>query len=140
MTRTICCYSSLIIALCLSGCTIIHIEGTTRVTQIRPGLLRVEPTEAARLIVYRSRGLGIVPGRNGLTFGAQIETAALVYAPDDCHMVLFDPDAEQVRKMIDMLASISPGPASICTVGRKSNERTVANVSGAASARELRHD
>lgn len=131
---------SAVVPLCLSSCTIINIEGATRLTQLRPGILRIEPGEATRLIVYRTRGVGIVPGRNGVTVGAQIETAALVYAPEDCRMVLFEPEPTQIREMVDMLARISPAPASICTVGRKRNEGTVANTDGAAAARELRHD
>jgi hypothetical protein len=103
----------LCLALVLSGCTVIHIEGGERAFVPRFGVLRIEAPDGARTIVYRSTGLGLVPGRDGVTLGARTETVALVYAPDDCRIVLFQPSREDLVALREALVESGLQPACI---------------------------
>jgi hypothetical protein len=86
----------------VGGCTIVKVEGPARVTMVGLGAVRIEPV-AAGGIVYRSRGIGLVPGLGGATLGYRSETAALLPATDDCRLILFEPhqrDAEALRDIL----------------------------------------
>jgi len=67
--------------------------------------------------------MGIVPGVDGFTLGLKNETAALVYAPDACRIILFDPKPQQVRSLVDIVKEIDPVSKSICTIPKRSGQR-----------------
>ena len=115
-------FRSLALCLCpllLSACTIVHIDGESRVSTVKFGVLRIEPKEGAKVIVYRAKGIGIVPGHSGVTLGASDETAALILSPDDCRIILFQPKPEDLDALLKILATASTSPDTVCIRGTR---------------------
>jgi hypothetical protein len=107
------------VALLLQGCAIVTIEGEAKTSVLHLGVLRIEPAQGNRVLVYRTRGVGIVPGRSGMTIGAAEETAALIYAADDCRIILFQPRPEEAAALRASLADMGATPQTICILGEK---------------------
>jgi hypothetical protein len=105
-----------ICAVCLSGCTIVRIDGPAQVTRVYPGVLTISPEAGEAMVAYRSRGLGLVPGRNGITLGYADETVVALGREDECRVVLFEPDAASVGELAAILAGVVP-EGQICNVG-----------------------
>jgi hypothetical protein len=80
----------LLCAAFISGCTVIEVHGAQPSTSYHFGVLRIAPAPEAGSVAYRARGVGFVPGLNGLTFGYRREDAVLVVDPNDCRLVVFD--------------------------------------------------
>lgn len=100
----------------LSGCTIVRIDGPAQVTRVYPGVLTIAPEAGDAMIAYRSRGLGLVPGRNGVTLGYADETVVALGSADECRIVLFEPDAATVSELAAILAGVVP-EGQICSTG-----------------------
>ena len=77
--------------LTLSGCTIVHLESSGRSeVHAYPGVVRITvDAQSSDMVAYRVRGLGLVPTRNGLTFGWAAEDAAMMSDLSRCRIVLF---------------------------------------------------
>lgn len=103
-------------ALPLAACTIVHIEGPAKVTRHYPGTLAIAPAEGSDMIVYRSRGVGLVPGLRGATLGYADETVVALQGEEACRIVLFDPDRENVAALAALLRPVV-GADQICSVG-----------------------
>lgn len=81
----------LCLLLLLPSCTVIEIHGAGSArTTARLGVLKLVPEEGARAVFYRSRGLGVVPGLNGVTLGYAREDAAAIYTGSECRIVIFE--------------------------------------------------
>ena len=89
------------------ACTIVHVEGADPRTIVRAGILRLATADGARMVAYRSHGLGLVPGRNGATLGWSSERAAIVYDRDACRVVILElPDSgAAAQRWRDLLAA-----------------------------------
>lgn len=101
----------------LSGCAIIQIEGEARASVVKFGVLRIEPKQASGALVYRTRGIGIIPREHGLTFGWADETVARVPV-DGCRIVLVQPKPEDVDAILKTLAAASVTPETVCVIER----------------------
>ena len=104
------------IVMALTGCTVINVDGPARISTVRLGVLRIEPVQP-RTLVYRSLGIGLVPGRGGPTLGYRRDTVALVYAADDCRIILFEPRRRDAADLRTILAPVIPAPGDLCTLG-----------------------
>jgi hypothetical protein len=100
----------------LTACTVVRVDGPARVTRVYPGIIRVEPDTGHSMLAYRSRGFGIVPGRNGLTLGFAGETAVSIASAEECRIVLFDPDPETVGELAALLQPVIP-EQQVCNIG-----------------------
>jgi hypothetical protein len=99
----------------VAACTVVRVDGPAEVSRVYTGILKVAPAEGSAMVAYRTRGLGVVPGRNGLTIGYASETAVALGADDDCRIVLFEPDAETVSQLASLLRGLVP-EGQICNV------------------------
>lgn len=104
-------------ALLLAGCTIVEVRGDGRPATLQFGVLRIDPGAGARAVILRSHGVGLVPGLDGATLGARSESAALIYAPEDCRLVLFDPQPGAVTAAVDAMVARGGDRSTICIVG-----------------------
>lgn len=100
----------------LAACTIVKVEGPAKVTRVYPGILRITPTPGAGMVAYRSTGLGLVPGRNGLTLGYADESVVTLATENECRIVLFEPDSKKVAELAALLRGIVP-EGQICNTG-----------------------
>ncbi|OYY91168.1 MAG: hypothetical protein B7Y45_04020 [Sphingomonas sp. 28-66-16] len=101
----------------LGGCTIVTVGEGSRVTSIKPGILAIEPAPGAGMLAYRTRGLGVVPGRSGATLGWASEEAVLLYDRSRCSVVVFDqPKNAEAMAFWRKLAEERP---DICLTGEK---------------------
>lgn len=73
-----------------TGCTVVAVTQGGRVSRVAPGILAIKPAEGVGVAAYKSRGLGLVPGRSGLTVGWASEDAVLVFDRTKCAVVIFD--------------------------------------------------
>ncbi|WP_374125855.1 MULTISPECIES: hypothetical protein [unclassified Sphingomonas] len=105
------------IAPTIGGCTIITVSPESRVTSIRPGILKIEPAAGAGMIAYRVRGLGVVAGRSGPTLGWASEDTVLVYEKARCGIIVFDqPKNAEAMTFWRNMAKDRP---DICVMGEK---------------------
>jgi len=110
--------AAVITASCFTtGCTIINIEGGQPARAVRLGLLRVEPAAGADLMVVKTKGIGLVPSRSGVTFGLLNETMAVAYDRSRCQVIVFEmpKDSESEDRLTNLLQRVP----SICRVGEE---------------------
>lgn len=100
----------------LSACTVVRIDGPARVTSSHFGILRVEPAGRQAMLAYRIRGVGLVPGREGLTLGYRQEDTAAVYDRSSCQLVLFEIDGD--REILAEWRSFVDRHPNICIVNQ----------------------
>lgn len=90
-------------ACALAGCTVVNVDGPASVTRTYPGVLRILPAEDASTVAYTARGFGLVPGRNGATLGFARETVVAVSDPEECRLILIEPDEEEAGRIAELL-------------------------------------
>lgn len=116
--RVIACMAGVCVIV-LAGCTTVIVDGGSPSTERRFGVLRIEAAGDGRALVLRTMGAGIVPTTAGLSVGYVRETAAIVYAPEDCRVLLFlDKESEAAA----FLAGFQEGdltPEGVCVVNPK---------------------
>lgn len=110
------------VGLLSTGCTIVQVNGPARATVAKFGILKIEPEGDARLVTYRSSGVGLVPSVNGATLGISSETVAIVLHPEDCRLVIFEMTAQEVATLREVLAQTGEGAGSLCIVGGDDEE------------------
>ncbi|MCI4588825.1 hypothetical protein MOK15_01705 [Sphingobium sp. BYY-5] len=110
----------LLAACCLSsGCTIVRIEGADPQTRIVPGIVRVKPANAQSMLLVRSAGLGVVAQSQGTTLGYAAETAAYVQDSQRCTIILFQPKAADVERLVQALEAGGFNGTDLCLGGEK---------------------
>lgn len=90
MNRIMTCIMAMIALPLNAGCTIITVSEGGQASVVKPGILTIKPAPGVGMAAYRSRGLGIVSGRSGVTIGWASDDAVLVYDPTKCSVVVFD--------------------------------------------------
>jgi hypothetical protein len=108
------------LALLASACTVVRVEGPARVTNTHFGVLRIEPMPGAGMVAYRTRGLGLVPGPEGVTLGYSKAEVALAYDPRRCQSIVFQWPAS--GEGLNLLLREIKDTANICMTGGKSDE------------------
>jgi hypothetical protein len=103
------------------GCTIIKIDGSSKIDSIRFGVLRIQPNSDARIIVYRTTGLGLIPGRTGVTVGFVNEKTALVYNREDCRVVIFELPTDELARL--KLLELGKNSTDICALNGGEDEK-----------------
>jgi hypothetical protein len=103
--------------LLLSGCTIVEVNGASRVSG-HLGVLRIEPSPGAGLVAYRTSGLGLVPGPAGATLGFSKAEVAFAYDPSRCQAVVFDwpRNPDRLALIVEQLKQVP----DVCRVGGES--------------------
>lgn len=102
-----------------TGCTVIHVEGAQRVELVSLGTVRIVPADGAKVVSFRSRGIGMVPLLTGASFGVARQDAVIQYS-SACNVVIFElPKDEAQRKLwIDLLGRNH----SVCSTAGGGNE------------------
>lgn len=95
-----------------------RVDGPAQVTRLHPGIIRIAPAEGNETVVYRSSGLGIVPGWRGATLGFSRETVVALRGERACQIILFDPTQQNVEALVRLLQPIASRD-QICNVGEK---------------------
>ena len=108
---------ALLLAPALGACTIVNVGPGDRVTMIRPGVLQIAPAPGAATLAYRTRGLGLVPGRSGPVLGWAREDAVLLYEPSQCRIVVLGPTISPA--VAAFWAGLLKDHPDICQVGGK---------------------
>lgn len=101
---------------CLAACTIVKVDGPAEISRVYPGIIKIAPADGSAMVAYRARGLGLVPGRNGVTLGYASESAVVMGAEDECRIVLFEPDPQTVSELASLLHGVVED-GQICSVG-----------------------
>jgi hypothetical protein len=105
----------------LCGCAIVTIDGSSKIESIRFGVLRIQPNSDARIIVYRTTGLGLIPGRTGVTLGFLNEKTALVYNREDCRVVIFELPTDELARL--KLLEMVKNSTDICALNGGKDEK-----------------
>ena len=120
MTRSRIQYWPLIACCALAGgCTTVRIEGAQPRVERHFGVLRIAPDQNAEALVIRSRGFGLVPTTQGLTVGYRAETAAYLFDPTQCRVVLFPESKAEVASFLATLEQQGTSTANICDISPK---------------------
>ena len=119
---------SIIIALLLYGCTVIKIDGSSKISSIRFGVLSIQPDPNSRVTVYQSMGFGLVPGRSGPTLGFLDEKAALVYNGEDCRIIIFKLPSDKAAQ--SKLFEIMKNSTDVCTLKGGKDEKIDPSLNG----------
>lgn len=109
-----------LIGLAASACTVVHVDGPAKVSSTHFGILRIEPKPGAGMVAYRSEGVGLVAGPEGVTLGYSKAEVALAYDPLRCQSIVFEwPKSAEARRLL--LREVGD-TATICMTGGKSDE------------------
>lgn len=103
----------------LAGCTTVIVDGGSPSIERRFGVLRIEAAGDGRALVISTTGAGIVPTTAGLSVGYVRETAAIVYAPEDCRVFLFLDEESEAAAFLAGFREGDLTPESVCVVKPK---------------------
>lgn len=98
-----------------SGCTVVYVEGGKPARAISFGAVKIVPLSNTNGYSYTLRGVGVVPGYNGVTVGYSEEIVVVLGRTDECRVFVFEPLVTS-RVMPEWNALVNNSP-SICQVG-----------------------
>jgi len=110
--------TSLSFSLCflsLASCTSITVQGGASVSQsywFAPVQISLEPSDTLALVT--SKGIGLVPSRNGAVLGYSKETAFLVTDPNSCRAIVILNDKNAVDSFTAFLKDQKINLNNIC--------------------------
>ena len=109
-------------ATALSACTTVQVVGAKplpRLWAFAP--IRLAPDPSTPVLLVTSRGLGLVPGNNGLTLGYRSETWALVSDPNQCRVIFFSSPEDLTRDPVARMlaARLKEGELCLLTTGER---------------------
>jgi hypothetical protein len=108
------------VALTAPACTVVRVAGPATVTSTHFGILRIEAQPGAGMVTYRTEGVGLIAGPEGVTLGYGKAEVALAYDPLRCQSIVFrwpgSPDGRRI--LLQEIANTN----HICMTGGKSDE------------------
>lgn len=98
----------------LCACSSITVQGAKplRVQQI--GTLRLAPVEGETASVVMSQGLGLIPGRGGVTLGYSRETTISFSDARDCRVVILADRSTNLAALREILGDINQAGGKTC--------------------------
>jgi hypothetical protein len=99
----------------LGGCTIVQIEGDSKVSRPYFGILRIEPSPTADVVTVNSNGLGVIPSNQGATLGWRSEQMVIVRDASVCSLIVLRWPSDPI--LAQRLMEIAAMENAICFQG-----------------------
>ncbi len=98
----------------LCACSSITVQGAKPLRVQLIGTLRLAPVEGEAASVVVSQGLGLIPGRGGVTLGYSRETTISFSSAHDCRVVILADRSTNLAALREILGDINQAEGKTC--------------------------